>query len=150
MFTYLWETSTKQPVNSQSGVISLHTIIFTFWHTLLFSLCSHLSSLTIYSVWTSLKRKDALDTPWLEWVQSHCKGETFVLYFSTKFGFILEFPLAAAGTSVAQPEQMPDSVAQLCLQRRNYTAQAKEKSSSVCFLPILSVETCSGPSTYFW
>lgn len=63
MFTYLCETSTKHPVNSQSGVVSLHPITFTFWHTLLFSMYSHLKSWTSYFCVDQLKKKDALDTP---------------------------------------------------------------------------------------
>lgn len=50
-----------------------------------------------------------------------------------------------------QPDQMQGHAARLCLRRRNYSAQARERERAVAErLCILSVETCSGPSACFW
>lgn len=46
---------------------------------------------------------------------------------------------------------MQGDVAQLCLQWRNSSAQAKERERAVAVcLYVLAVETCSGPSASFW
>lgn len=93
MFTYLWKTSTKHRVNSQSGVVSLHPILFTFWHTLLFSLYSHVKSWTSYFCVDWLKKGMLWILP--SWNEFSLTVRVRLLYVSTKVRLMLEFPLAA-------------------------------------------------------